>query len=45
MSTGIIITLIVCGTVILLAAISEIGSILKINKTIKDLKKLEKENK
>ena len=45
MSTGIIITLIVCGTVILLAAISEIGGVIKINKTIKDLKKLEKENK
>jgi len=40
MSTGVIITLIICGTIVLLSLISQIGSAFAVKKASKDLKEL-----
>lgn len=45
MNTAITITLIVCGTIVLLSLISQIGSVFKVKKACKNLKELYKEDK
>lgn len=45
MSTGVTITLIICGTIVLISLISAIGSAFAANKGLKEFKKFFEEDK